>query len=60
MRIKKNVRKTKRTEANVKSVKVLPSEIVEAAEDRGVRRLLALLAADHPALPTLLQVGSNF
>lgn len=39
---------------------ILPSEIIEATEDGGMCRLLALLAADHPALPTLLQVGSNF
>lgn len=52
--------KHKRKETNVKLVKVIPSEIVEPTEDRGMCRLLALLAADHPALPTLLQVGSNF
>lgn len=36
-----------------------PPEVVEAAEDGRVRRLLALLAADHPALPALLQVGAD-
>lgn len=38
----------------------LPSEIVEATEDGGMRGLLPLLAADHPALATLLQVGPDF
>lgn len=36
-----------------------PPEVVEAAEDGRVRRLLPLLAADHPALPALLQVGAD-
>lgn len=43
-----------------KQVRALPSEIVEAAEDRRMCRLLTLLVADSPALPTLLQIGSNF
>lgn len=33
---------------------VLPSEIIEATEDGGMPRLLSLLAADHPTLPTFL------
>lgn len=43
-----------------KQVRALPSEIVEATEDRRMCRFLTLLVADSPALPTLLQVGSNF
>lgn len=50
----------KRIEKNTKQVRGLPSEIVEATEDRRMCLLFSPLAADHPALPTLLQVGSNF
>lgn len=43
-----------------KQVRDLPSEKVEATEDRRMCRFLTLLVADSPALPTLLQVRSNF
>lgn len=45
---------------NASRTRDLPSEIVEATKDWGMCRLLAFLAADHPAFTTLLQVGSNF
>lgn len=48
------------SDRDVKEKRSLPSEIVEATEDGGVCRLLALLAADHSALTTLLQVWPNF
>lgn len=47
-------------EAKEKPVKsMLPSEVVEATEDGGMRGLLSLLAAHHSALPTLLHVGPD-
>lgn len=58
--MKGNIRKKQWKEHKSKIMEFLPSEIVEATEDRRMCRLLALLAADHPALPTLLQVRAYF
>lgn len=60
IRNKENIRIMEQEVNKCKVVRVLPSEIVEATEDGGMCRLLALLAADNPAFSTLLQVGSYF
>lgn len=51
---------TSETHKKKKRVRALPSEIVEATEDRRMCWFLALLAANSSALTTLLQVGSDF